>query len=194
VEKYKTQSAHAQLQNLKNQISPHFLFNNLSVLTSLVYSEDRKALNFIDELSKVYRYVLENKNVELVTLDKELDFINHYIYLLNIRFEGNIVFTINIEDEKKLLYLPQMCLQILIENTIQHNETSKAKILRVNLYIDNNILVIENNIQIRRDKIESSGTGLKNIQSRYSFFTDEKVEIFSDGQLFKVFLPLLSKA
>lgn len=193
VEKYKTQSANAQLQNLKNQISPHFLFNNLSVLTSLVYSGDKKAVNFINELSKVYRYVLENKNIELVTLDKELDFINNYIYLLNIRFEDNIIFTINIEETKKTLYLPQMCLQILIENTIQHNETSQAKTLSVNIYSSHNSLVIENNIQKRRDKIESSGTGLKNIQSRYSFFTDEKVEVLNDEKLFKVILPLLSK-
>jgi LytS/YehU family sensor histidine kinase len=86
-----------------------------------------------------------------------------------------------------------MCLQILIENTIQHNETSQAKTLSVNIYSSHNSLVIENNIQKRRDKIESSGTGLKNIQSRYSFFTDEKVEILNDEKLFKVILPLLSK-
>jgi len=193
VEKYKTQTANAQLQNLKNQISPHFLFNNLSVLTSLVYSSDKKAINFINELSKVYRYVLENKNTELVTLDKEVDFLNHYIYLLSIRFEDNILFNVNINDEKKALYLPQMCLQILIENTIQHNESSKSKVLIVNIYSKNNLLVIENNIQKRRDSIESSGTGLKNIQSRYSFFTDEKVEVFNDDKQFKVTLPLLSK-
>jgi LytS/YehU family sensor histidine kinase len=94
---------------------------------------------------------------------------------------------------KKTLYLPQMCLQILIENTIQHNETSEAKTLRVNIYSSHSSLVIENNIQKRRDKIESSGTGLKNIQSRYSFFTDKKVEVLNDEKLFKVILPLLSK-
>jgi LytS/YehU family sensor histidine kinase len=193
IEKYKTQSVNAQLQNLKSQISPHFLFNNLSVLTSLVYSGDKKAVNFINELSKVYRYVLENKNTELVTLDKEVDFLNHYIYLLNIRFEDSISFNININDEKKALYLPQMCLQILIENTIQHNETSQANVLTVNIYSTNNSLVIENNVQKRRDKIDSSGTGLKNIRSRYSFFTDEKVEVFNDDEIFKVILPLLSK-
>ena len=86
-----------------------------------------------------------------------------------------------------------MCLQILIENTIQHNETSEAKTLRVNIYSSHSSLVIENNIQKRRDKIESSGTGLKNIQSRYSFFTDKKVEVLNDEKLFKVILPLLSK-
>jgi two-component system LytT family sensor kinase len=193
VEKYKTQSVNAQLQNLKSQISPHFLFNNLSVLTSLVYSGDKKAVNFINELSKVYRYVLENKNTELVTLDKELDFINHYIYLLNIRFEDNIKFNIDIDEVTKVMFLPQMCLQILIENTIQHNETSQAKILYVNISTFNNTLVIENNIQKRRDNVESSGTGIKNIQSRYSFFTDEKLEVFYNDKIFKVILPLLLK-
>ena len=193
VEKYRTQSANAQLQNLKNQISPHFLFNNLSVLTSLVYSGDKKAVNFINELSKVYRYVLENKNTELVTLNEEVDFLNNYIYLLKIRFEDSIQINININDDKKGLYLPQMCLQILIENTIQHNETSQNKALIVNIYSKNNSLVIENNVQKRRDSVESSRSGIKNIQSRYSYFTNEKVEIFNDDKQFKVTLPLLSK-
>ena len=96
VEKYKTQSANAQLQNLKNQLNPHFLFNNLSVLTSLVYKNQDKATDFINELAKVYRYVLDTKNSELVPLQEELEFINHYIYLQKIRFEDSILFEINI--------------------------------------------------------------------------------------------------
>ena len=193
VEKYRTESANAQLLNLKSQISPHFLFNNLSVLTSLVYCGDKKAVNFISELSKVYRYVLENKNSELVTLNEEIDFLNHYIYLLKIRFEDSIQININIKDDKKGLYLPQMCLQILIENTIQHNELSQKKVLIVNIYSNNNTIVIENNIQKRRDNAISTESGIKNIQSRYSFFTNEKLEITIDDKQFKVTLPLLSK-
>lgn len=203
VEKYKTQSTQAQLENLKNQLNPHFLFNNLSVLTSLVYKDQDKAVDFINELSKVYRYVLDNKNAELVTLQEELDFLEHYIYLLKIRFSDNIEFLIkidkNIEGQHPDAigteggYLPPMCLQMLVENTIQHNEASQANPLKVLIYTENKRLIVENVLQPRSDKTESSQMGLKNIESRYAFFTAEKVEILNDGKVFKVVLPLIFK-
>jgi two-component system, LytTR family, sensor kinase len=193
VEKYKTANANAQLQNLKIQLNPHFLFNNLSVLTSLVHKNQDKAVDFINELSKVYRYVLDNKSSELVPLQEEINFLDHYIYLLKIRFENSIIFTLNIDKDKTNAFLPPMCLQMLVENTIQHNETSQANPLQVSIYTNQDNLIIENPIQPRSDLVDSSGTGLKNIQSRYSFFTDKKVEIINDGRLFKVFLPLIRK-
>jgi sensor histidine kinase YesM len=193
VEKYKSESANAQLQNLKNQLNPHFLFNNLSVLTSLVYKNQDKAADFINELAKVYRYVLDTKNAELVPLQEELDFINHYIYLQKIRFEDSILFEIKIEDSKKSAYLLPMCLQMLVENTIQHNETSQANPLKVLIYTLNNTLVIENRIKPRSNFTESTKTGLKNIELRYSFFTDEKVIVYNDGEIFKVTLPLIKR-
>lgn len=193
VEKYKTESANAQLQNLKNQLNPHFLFNNLSVLSSLVYINQDKAIDFIHELSKVYRYVLDNKGAELVPLQEELDFLSHYIYLLKIRFESSIIFEIQIEEAQKNAYLPPMCLQTLVENTIQHNEASQANPLRVSIYTKGDVLIVENPIQPRSDKVESSQTGLKNIRSRYSFFTEEKMEISNEGKYFKISLPLIHR-
>ena len=193
VEKYKTESANAQLQNLKNQLNPHFLFNNLSVLTSLVYKNQDKAADFINELAKVYRYVLDTKNSELVPLQEELDFINHYIFLQKIRFEDSISFEIKIEESKKSDYLLPMCLQMLVENTIQHNETSQANPLKVLIYTDNDSLVIENPILSRSDISESTKTGIKNIKQRYSFFTDKKVIVSNNGKIFKVILPLIQK-
>jgi LytS/YehU family sensor histidine kinase len=193
IEKYKTESAAAQLQNLKNQLNPHFLFNNLSVLTSLVYKNQDKAAHFINELAKVYRYVLDSKNTELVPLQEELDFINHYIYLQKIRFEDSVVFEINIEENKKSAYLLPMCLQMLVENTIQHNETSQANPLKVLIYTNNNTLVIENQIKSRSNVVDSSKTGLKNIELRYSYFTDEKVTVYNNGAIFKVILPLIQR-
>jgi LytS/YehU family sensor histidine kinase len=192
-EKYKTENAIAQLQNLKNQLNPHFLFNNLSVLTSLVYKNQDKAADFINELAKVYRYVLDTKNYELVTLQEELEFLNHYIYLQKIRFEDSILFEMNIEESKKSNYLLPMCLQMLVENTIQHNETSQANPLHVLIYTQNNSLVIENPIRPRTNVVDSSKTGLKNIEMRYSFFTDEKVIVFNKGGIFKVILPLIQR-
>lgn len=192
-EKYKTENANAQLQNLKNQLNPHFLFNNLSVLTSLVYKNQDKAADFINELAKVYRYVLDTKNLELVPLQDELDFINHYIYLQKIRFEDSISFEIKIEESKKSDYLLPMCLQMLVENTIQHNETSQANPLHVLIYTENNTLVIENPIKPRSNVADSTKIGLKNIEQRYSFFTDEKVIISNSGEIFKVILPLIQR-
>jgi LytS/YehU family sensor histidine kinase len=174
-------------------LNPHFLFNNLSVLTSLVYKNQDKAAHFINELAKVYRYVLDSKNTELVPLQEELDFINHYIYLQKIRFEDSVVFEINIEENKKSAYLLPMCLQMLVENTIQHNETSQANPLKVLIYTNNNTLVIENQIKSRSNVVDSSKTGLKNIEQRYSFFTNEKVTVYNNGAIFKVILPLIQR-
>ncbi len=191
VERYKSESVNAQMQNLKSQLNPHFLFNNLSVLTSLVQKDQDKAVNFINELSKVYRYVLENKASELVHLRDELLFLEHYMYLLQIRFGSNVVFNVNIDESKKNCLLPPMCLQILVENTIQHNEASKAFPLQVNIYTAGYTLIVENTMQPRIDSVMSSQLGLKNIQSRYQFLTEEKVEIIQDSSIFRVILPLL---
>lgn len=193
VEKYKTASATAQLENLKNQLNPHFLFNNLSVLSSLVYQDQDKAVDFINELSKVYRYVLENKSAELVRLEEELAFLDHYIYLLKIRFGTNVSFNIQIDKRTESYYLPPMCLQMLVENTIQHNETSQANPLKVNIYTENNCLIVTNPIQPRSDKAQSSQTGLKNMQVRYQFFTDAPIEMIRTDKTFTVVLPLIVK-
>lgn len=193
VEKHKTESVNAQLQNLKNQLNPHFLFNNLSVLTSLVYKNQDKAAEFINELAKVYRYVLDTKNAELVTLQEELDFLNHYLYLLKIRFEDSVSFEINIEEGNKSNYILPMCLQTVVENTIQHNEASQANPLKVLIYSQNNSLVIENTIKPRSNDVTSSKTGLKNIEMRYSFYTDKKVIVSNNEEIFKVILPLIHR-
>lgn len=192
-ERFKTEAANAQLQNLKNQLNPHFLFNNLSVLTSLVYKNQDKAVDFINELAKVYRYVLDTKSSELVSLEEELSFLNHYIYLLKIRFEDNIKFEIKIEEQQKSAYLLPMCLQILVENTIQHNETSIANPLQVSIYTDNHSLIIENPIKLRSNVAESTKTGLENIKMRYSYFSDQKVIVSNDSENFKVILPLIQR-
>jgi two-component system, LytTR family, sensor kinase len=192
VEKYKTLNAEAQLQNLKSQINPHFLFNNLSVLTSLVQKDQDKAVDFINELSKVYRYVLENKDSELVTLDEELEFLEHYSYLLKIRFENSVAFNFQIEDKFRVGFLPPMCLQMLVENAIQHNEASQAKRLDISICTKEDTLIVENKIQPRTESTVSSKTGLKNITSRFSHFTNRKIGISNDGQFFKVTLPLIN--
>lgn len=193
VEKYKTESAQAQLQNLKDQINPHFLFNNLSVLSSLVYKNQDKAIEFIDELSRVYRYVLDNRNIELVSISDEIGFLHHYIYLLQIRFGSNIQFHINMEEAYRLFYIPPMCLQMLVENAIKHNEVSSEHPLVIDIVTENRSISVSNPIRKRSYEEPSSKTGLQNIIDRYRFYSEEEVVISSTQNTFVVKLPLIEK-
>jgi sensor histidine kinase YesM len=191
IEKYKTESVKAQLQNLKNQINPHFLFNNLSVLSSLVYKDQDKAVDFINQLSKVYRYLLDNVNTELVTLEHELTFIKSYTYLLQIRFQANIIFKLDIDPIYLHNLIPPMALQMLLENAIKHNEISHQQPLTILVTVSNNQLVTSNNLQLRTNHEPSSKTGLQNIKDRYKHFSDREVEIIESETFYTVKLPLL---
>jgi two-component system LytT family sensor kinase len=191
IEHHKTQIMQAQLQNLKSQINPHFLFNNMSVLSSLVYKDQDKAVDFINQLSKVYRYLLDNKDNELVTLEEELVFIKSYTYLLQIRFDTNIKFEISIPEQAMRKLLPPMAIQILVENAIKHNEISEAQPLKVSIKIENDWLVVSNNLQLRSQTEPSCKTGLNNIRDRYIYFTDKLIEIIEHDNSFHVKIPLL---
>lgn len=193
VEKYKSESLQAQFQNLKNQINPHFLFNNLSVLSSLVYKDQDKSVEFINQLSKVYRYLLESNNNELVTLKSEINFIKSYTYLLKIRFDTNISFDFRISEKKMNSLLPPMALQTLIENSIKHNEVSSDKPLTVSIICQNDYLVISNNLQLRKAVETSPQTGLKNIIERYKYFTKKPVEVIKTSTTFEVKIPLIDQ-
>lgn len=193
IEKHKTETSQVQLQNLKNQINPHFLFNNLSVLSSLVYSDQDKAVDFINQLSKVYRYILENRESELATIESEMTFINSYIFLLQIRFDKNIQFYIEIEEGKKQLMIPPMSLQLLIENAIKHNEISTILPLTITIKTENDFLVISNNLQLRNNHEPSSKTGIQNIIDRYTYFTKREIAIIQDENSFNVKIPILKE-
>lgn len=191
VEQYKSETAMARLENLKNQVNPHFLFNNMSVLSSLVYKDQDKAVDFINQLSKVYRYLLDSGSSELTTLEDEMQFLQSYTYLLNIRYSPNIHFDINVSDEALKTHIPPMSVQLLIENAIKHNEISSAAPLTISIRSEGMWLIVENNLQLRSTVENGSGTGLKNIRSRYQFFTDREPEIVATDTLFSVKIPLL---
>ncbi len=158
----------SQFEVLRQQVNPHFLFNSLNVLTSLIKLEPDLAEKFTEHLSKVYRYVLENKDNDLVNLNTELDFLDAYIFLLNIRFMDKIEVTVSIPDDKKELMILPLALQLLIENAIKHNSMSKKNPLKIEIHIDeNNILNVVNNLQERESHMASTGVGLKNIEHRY---------------------------
>jgi two-component system LytT family sensor kinase len=191
VEKYKTANAQAQLENLKEQINPHFLFNNLSVLSSLVTKNQEKALDFIQQLSKVYRYVLDSKQHELISLQDELRFLDSYIYLLTIRFDASLHIEMFDSSQQPSKFLPPMCLQMLVENAIKHNEVSSSLPLHIRITSTGQSITVWNNNQARLQKEISAKTGLQNIKERYAYFTDRPVIILHDENSFSVTLPLL---
>lgn len=166
--KLQKENLQSQFDVLKQQVNPHFLFNSLNVLTSLIRLEPELAEKFTEHLAKVYRYVLENKDNELVNLSTEISFLDAYIFLINIRFMDKVVVNIRIPEEKKNHRIIPLAMQLLIENAIKHNAMSKKSPLVIDIFIDeNNLLNVVNNLQEREAHITSTGVGLKNIQNRY---------------------------
>ncbi|MEQ8363853.1 MAG: histidine kinase [Cyclobacteriaceae bacterium] len=189
-EKAKQESIKANYESLKNQVNPHFLFNSLNALTSLVYEDQDKAAKFIKQLSEVYRYVLDSRNKEVVTLDEELSFMNSYLFLQQIRFGDKL----KIENELKSMKgnVPPLALQMLVENAIKHNEVSQEQPLIIKLHSDGSNLFVSNNLQLKSKQInESVGVGLDNITKRYEFLSDRPVVIEKDEKNFVVKLPIL---
>ena len=186
-------TASARFDALKNQLDPHFLFNSLNVLTSLIEEAPDQAQKFTTSLSKVYRYVLEQKNKDLVTVNDELDFARTYVRLLKMRFEDSIVFDIPdraADDDAKIIPLS---LQLLLENAVKHNVVTSTRPLHIRVYEENGNLVVKNNLQEKQVVKKSSGVGLQNIQQRYHILSDRKVAIEKTAKDFSVSLPMLSK-
>ena len=195
-EQLKKQSIEARFDALRSQINPHFLFNSLNVLSSLVYRDPDTSARFIEQLSNVYRYLLYNQDQKLIPLREELEFINSYYYLLKMRFQENINIAHEIPETKKDYYIAPATLQLLIENAIKHNVVSKKNPLEIKIYIENgkpeiNKIVVENNLQPKPVQETSSKLGLKNIKSRYTFLAGrEGVEVITQPN-FVVKVPLI---
>ena len=191
-ERFKKESIKSKYESLKNQVNPHFLFNNLNTLSSLIDDDNIEAKEFVDDFSDVYRYVLMNRDKELVTLKEELDFIEAYKGLLGTRHKGKFTCTIEVPDAVKNRKIPPLTLQLLVENAVKHNITSINKPLNISLTLNgNDKLVIENNLQ-RKPHIETStGIGLQNIQKRYQYLTDQTVDILETDKSFIVKVPLI---
>lgn len=186
-------TASAQFDALKNQLDPHFLFNSLNVLTSLIDENPEAAQNFTTSLSKVYRYVLEQKNKELVSIDEELKFAKTYVRLLKMRFEDSIVFKIPDQATNPEAKVVPLSLQLLLENAVKHNIVNSSNPLTIKIYETNGKLVVENVLQPKEVLKKSSGVGLTNIMQRYSLLTDRKVEVNKTATHFAVAVPMLTK-
>lgn len=188
VERLKNENLKSQYESLKNQVNPHFLFNSLNVLSELVYEDQSKAVKFIRKMSQVYRYVLEKKDFELVELKEELDFLENYAYLQQIRFGENLKLSVEMEQTEGMV--PPLAMQLLLENAIKHNIVSDSKPLTVRVLVANQKVLVTNNIQEKLTK-DSTGIGLENLKNRYGFLTNEEVIIQKSESEFKVILPIL---
>lgn len=173
---------------LKSQINPHFLFNNLNVLSSLTFEEPQKANIFTKKLSNIYRYVLSTNMLETVTVKEEINFIESYIYLLSIRFEKTLVISINGDRNMQKQIIP-VSLQLLVENAIKHNIASLEKPLTVNINITSGYIEVANNLQPRM-KVAEGGYGLNNLQKQYAMH-DKTIEVLTVDSMFIVRIPYL---
>ena len=186
-------TASAKFESLKNQIDPHFLFNSLNVLTSLIEENPEQAQKFTTSLSKIYRYVLEQKNKELVSLEEELSFAVTYMKLLKMRFENSIFYEVPEEPSTPEAKVVPLSLQLLLENTIKHNVVNENRPLKIKIYESEGYLIVENNFQKKEVLNKRKGVGLQNIVDRYSLVTRRNVLIEQNEEIFAVKLPILTK-
>lgn len=191
-ERLKKEQIAARYEALKNQVNPHFLFNSLNVLASLVHQDADRAEQFIRRLSTVFRYILESRDREAVPLEEELDILRAYLFLMDTRFGASLQTEIQIPEPPRGLIAP-LTLQMLVENALKHNEASKAKALRIEIFQEDNCLVVRNNLQPKSTALtESTGVGLANIQARYQMLSDREMTISDKDGFFTVTIPILN--
>ncbi|HEY4618407.1 MAG TPA: histidine kinase [Flavobacterium sp.] len=186
-------TASAKFESLKNQIDPHFLFNSLNVLSSLIEENPENAQRFTISLSKIYRYVLEQKDKELVSVEEELAFAKTYMNLLKMRFENSLFYELPQTVSNPEAKVVPLSLQLLLENTVKHNVVSEQRPLRIRIFIEGDYLVIQNDYQKKEVLRDRQGVGLQNIINRYAILTDREVRIEQNPDTFTVYLPLLTK-
>ena len=194
LEKLRSEQLASQYETLKSQVNPHFLFNSLNVLTSLVHQQPDTAVKFIKKLSEVYRFVLDSRKQEVVDLETELKFVEDYMYLQKIRFGENLNCAMEVPDHLMSKMVPPLSIQMLVENAIKHNEVSEEFPLSIRIVASGDEIVVSNSVRAKKNKEPSSGAGLDNIKDRYEFLSGKKVAIVAGKETFEVRLPLLTMA
>lgn len=183
-----------QLESLKNQVKPHFLFNSLNTLTGLVENHSEQAVRFIAELSNVYRYLLQSSDKEFVALREELAFGRAYFFLLQMRFGNAVSLQANIEPTAEDYLLPPLTLQMLLENCIKHNQASERKPLHIRMATEGGLwLVVRNNLQPKRT-VASTGVGLSNIAAKLKLLNQPAIEVQKTETEFSIRIPLRKPA
>ncbi|WP_138993187.1 sensor histidine kinase [Larkinella sp. C7] len=191
-EQLKKENLQSQLDSLKAQINPHFLFNSLSTLSSLVTEDAKQAERFIEELASVYRYVLQTNEQLLTSLDHELTFIRAYFNLLQMRFGRSVELDITVEERYLDFLVPPLTLQLLVENAVKHNVALPTKPLLIRIYTDEaqNLFVV-NSLQKKQNVIPSNRTGLANITTKYRLLKQPEVVVRQTDDCFQVMIPLI---
>jgi hypothetical protein len=190
-ERLEREKSQVQFDNLKNQLNPHFLFNALTSLNSLIFENQSLASEFLQQLSKVYRYVLQNKDKNFVLLSTEMEFIDHYVKLLETRFSGALKINFDIKEDTREKAIVPVTLQILIENSIKHNVVDKDKPLTIDIVTVGDYLVVSNNLQLKKKVETSNKLGLENLRSLYKFLTNKPVVVEPTADRFYVKIPLI---
>jgi hypothetical protein len=190
-EMLKRESLDAQLDALRTQINPHFLFNNLNTLTAIIPDDPKTAVKFVEQLAKVYRHILEVKDEQCICLKEELMVLNSYAFLLQTRFGKNLNIHVNIDESQMLQKIAPLSLQLLMENAIKHNIVSEDHPLHIHIYLENDRLVVSNNLQRKKQVTESIGLGLENVRKRSKLLTDKLVEVIAGPEKFVVSIPLI---
>lgn len=191
LERIKNDNLGAQYELLKQQINPHFLFNSLTTLKAMVETGDEQSVDFILKLSNFYRYTLESRKLDLISLHQEMEILNAFLFLQKARFAEGFTFTSSLDDKVLETLIPPFTLQLLVENCLKHNVVSLNKPLHIRLFQLEDFIVVENEIQPKSDNNDSLGVGLKNIEQRYSHLSEKKVEIVNDQRVFIIKLPLI---
>ncbi len=180
-----------EVRILSNQVNPHFLFNSLNTLMSIIPHDAKKAVHFTESFSNVYRYALKNRNNDTVTLKDEIELIKDYCYLLKIRFGKNFKCNIDIPEDRMKAVVPAFAIQLLVENAMKHNAIGDNEPLQIDIYHENDNLIVENNINVKIYENKGTGTGLENIAKRLKYLTDRNMEVEKNAQIFKVSVPLM---
>lgn len=192
-ERLRKENISSQLDALRSQVNPHFLFNSLNTLTYLIPEDSERAVSFVQQLSKVYRYILEIRNRSLITVAEELSFLEAYQFLLHERFGNNLNIDLQIDPAVRQLYMVPLSMQMLLENAIKHNIISKDQPLQIEITADTlrDGMLVRNRIQPKQQVQTSTKVGLDNIRRRYAFYTTASVEVDNKDGWFSVHLPLL---
>jgi len=183
----------SQLETLRNQVNPHFLFNSLNTLVSEIETNPEDAVVYVEKIADFYRSIIQHRDKDLIPLQDELNVLNDYTFLQEKRFASGLDIKVNIDAAViASSYIPPLVLQMLVENAIKHNIISKDVPLRIEIKnIEDDCLAISNNINKKMQPERRSGLGLQNIQKRYALLQVKKVSIESDEQFFTVKIPLI---
>lgn len=181
----------AELQALTNELDPHFIFNSLNAMNHLILNNPTQAHRFNNKLAQVYKYILINRVRELVSLENELEFIDNYFFLLQIRHDNKLQLTSDLGDNYKSVMIPPCALQILMENAIKHNEFTDANPLKIKIAMNGHFLKVSNNVKPKPYSVSSTGIGLRNLSSRYKIICKKDIVIENNRENFTVKLPLI---